>query len=731
MRQRKDFEAYMDDFNKIVVYISVNSYGGTSNLFMLRDNDGSLYKLRIQSVETINHNYSKYVLSLEDDIQIGNEYYVLHQHARATILNYGAVLKTDKFDEIFYYDGDDLGYQFTPQETKFALWAPTAYRVKLEVYKNGEALTYEMKRTEKGVFRTVVSGNLENATYVYLVRVNGQWLETLDPYACASIENSKRSAIIDLSKIKVKDYELAPMKSMCDAIIYETSVRDFTIEPHSGCTLPGTFRGFVQENAFTKANNTGFTYLKTLGITHVQLLPVFDFGSVDENYPRMFYNWGYDPVQYRVLEGSYCLDPNNPYARIFAFIELVERCHKEGIRVNLDVVFNHVYDKENHFFDKTVPNYYFQMNGNGSFSNGTWCGNDVDSKRKMCRKYIVDACKFIVKTFHIDGFRFDLMGILDVDTINEVARVCRQINPDFMIYGEGWDMPSYLDYNQRASIQNNWKMPNIAHFSDRFRDVAKGRTDKNEVNSKGYCTGAVYLIEIMKNCLSGSCTNVGDSILFAKPEHCVNYVECHDNMTSWDKIRECCKEDSKEVQIKKHKILVAATLLAQGIPFIHSGQEFCRTKFKLHNTYESSDEINKVDYVRRNQYQDVVACTKDLIQIRKAHPCLRYSEKEDVEKNVHFDTIQNKALIYYAEDQDEELTMIFNPTNDMFGYQPPHLSTLIYEDKAVDACKVSHVNIQPYSVVILKYDKQLKDVASDIKAEVISEEKVNENLVKA
>ena len=722
MRQRRDFEAYMDDFHKIVVYLSKNSYGGTSNRFSLRDHNGSLYDVRIQSIESINDKYNKYILSIDDEIEIGNEYHVLHQHARATILHYGAVVKTARFDELFYYDGDDLGYQYSAEATQFALWAPTAYRVKIEVYRNGIIEDYEMKRDKKGVYRVKVDGNLENATYVYLVRVDGEWKETIDPYANASIENSKRSAIIDMNKIKVQDYPLPEMKSMCDAIIYEASVRDFTIQSQCGVTHPGKFRGFVQENEHTKANMTGFTYLKSLGATHVQLLPVFDFGSVDENYPQMFYNWGYDPVQYRVLEGSFCVDPNNPYARILAFIELVEQCHKAGIRVNLDVVFNHVYDKENHFFDKTVPNYFFQMNQNGSFSNGTWCGNDVDSTRKMCHKYIVDTCKFIVETYHIDGFRFDLMGILDVDTINEVARVCREINPDFMIYGEGWDMPSYLDYQKRASIANNWKMENVAHFSDRFRDVAKGRTSQNEVNMKGYCTGAIYLIEIMKNCLGASCTSIGDSVLFKKPAHCVNYVECHDNMTCWDKIKECCKEDSKEVHVKKQKILMAATLLAQGIPFIHSGQEFCRTKFKLHNTYESSDEINKIDYLRKHLYQDVVDCTKDLIQIRKAHPCLRYSEKEDVEKYVSFDTIQNHVLIYKTADENEELTVLFNPTVKSYTYQPEHVSTLIYEDKAVDACKVSCVDIQPHSVVILKYDKNIKDVPTDIKVEVVSEE---------
>ena len=218
------------------------------------------------------------------------------------------------------------------------------------------------------------------------------------------------------------------------------------------------------------------------------------------------------------------------------------------------------------------------MNENGDFSNGTYCGNDVDSRRNMCHKYIVDACTYLVRTYHIDGFRFDLMGILDVATINAVYEACKALNPDFMVYGEGWDMPSFLDSGKRASISNNAQMPYVAHFSDRFRDVVKGRTNTNEVSVKGYCTGAVYLLDIMKNCLSGSCTNIGMESMFTHPRNAVNYVECHDNMTSWDKLKECCKEDSKEVRIARAKMLMAAVLLAQGIPFIHSGQEFARSK---------------------------------------------------------------------------------------------------------------------------------------------------------
>lgn len=700
MRQQKYYEAYLDDFDKITVFMSRNSYEGVSNKFYLKDTRGHIYDLHIQSIETTHSNYNKYTLALYDSIEIGNEYYVVHQHARATVLQYSAVVKTAKFDELFYYDGVDLGYTYNEKATSFALWAPTAYRVKLEIMKNDVTYTYEMKRSEHGVFRYSILENLENATYVYLVRVNGEWKETIDPYGVSSIENSRRSAIVDLAKIRVKDYPLPPLQSSCDAIVYETSVRDFTMQSNIGVSCPGTFRGFVEENEQTKSMQTGFSYLKSLGITHVQLMPVMDFGSVDEIYPLLHYNWGYDPVQYRVFEGSYSSEPNNPYSRIFEFVKLVEECHKAGIRVNLDVVFNHVYDKEESFFDKTVPSYYFQMNEQGDFSNGTFCGNDVDSKRRMCAKYIIDACKFLVKTYHIDGLRFDLMGILDIDTMNAVYRECCAINTDFMIYGEGWDMPSFLDFRQRASIGNNAQMPFIAHFSDRFRDVVKGRTASNEVNVKGYCSGALYLIDIMKNCLSASCTNEGMEAMFANPRNVVNYVECHDNMTSWDKLKECCKEDSKDIRIAKHKMMIAAVLLAQGIPFLHSGQEFARSKHGLPNTYEESDEINKIDYLRRNQYQDIVECTKELIKLRRTHACLRYCRKEDVEQHVHFDTIQNKALIYKLLDDTEEMIILFNPSQEYFTHDMNTAYKLLYYNGKAEDILIQKVNVEPYSVIV-------------------------------
>lgn len=700
MRQHTYFEAYLDDFDKVIVYMSHASYGGTSNKFYLRDRLGHIQELNIQSIEQM-QNYNKYTLYIPEKIEIGNEYYVVHQFARETILEYAGITKTAQFDELFYYDGKDLGARYAKDQTKFAVWAPTAARVKLEIHKHDVIKTYEMIRTDKGVFRFAILDNLENASYVYIVRVNGEWKEAIDPYALASTSNSYRSVVIDPTKIKVKDYILEDMHSACDAIIYEASVRDFTMQRGIGITHPGTFLGFAEENKMTEAMQTGFSYLKSLGITHVQLMPVLDFGSVDENYPYLFYNWGYDPVQWMCLEGSLATDATNPYARIFEFTKLVETCHKNNIRVNLDVVFNHVYDMPKSALDILVPNYYFQMNSNGDFSNGTYCGNDIDSSRKMCSKLIVDSCKFLCKTYKIDGLRFDLMGILDVDTLNQVYAVCHSINPNFMVYGEGWDMPSLLDHERRACISNNAKMPQVAHFSDRFRDVVKGNTSQNEVNVKGYCSGAVYLIDIMKNVLIGSCADYGYNRMFEHPRNAVNYVECHDNMTCWDKLKECCKEDERTVRIQRQKMCIAACLLAQGIPFLHCGQEFARTKHGKHNTYNDSDEINKIDYDRKNRYKDIVDSTKALMEIRKQFSCLRLSDAEEVHRYVDFMDIDRKVLIYHIHKEGEELMIFFNPTVENFTYHLDSEYKLLYYNAKVENEAYQDVQIDKYSTIVM------------------------------
>ncbi len=702
MRGTDYFEAYLDDFDKIVIYFSKQSYDGYSRQFFLRDVFGNIETLNIQSIEPVGNSYTKYICRIPHPIEIGKEYEVLHQYARSTPLNFSYIVKRPQFDDMFAYEGNDLGATYTPQSTKFVIWAPTAAKACLAIELNDKLDIRVMERGEKGTYSITLEGDYELAEYAYIVRVNGKWNETLDPYGKASTVNSRRSVVVDPQKVKVKPTNLPPLRSNTEAIIYEASVRDFTMQPNIGVKNPGKFKGFVEENEKTRSLNTGFSYLKTLGVTHVQLMPVLDFGSVDEYNQKLFYNWGYDPLQYMVLEGSYGSYSFDPMSRIYDFCELVDQLHANGMRVILDVVFNHVFDMPTSSFELMVPGYYFQMNEAGSYSNGTWCGNDFDSSRKMGHKFIVDACVYLTKTFGIDGFRFDLMGILDVDTINEVVRRCKEINRSFMVYGEGWDMPSYLDPQKRASMFNHQKMPCVAHFSDRFRDVIKGRTSVDEVDVKGYCTNDTSLIEITKDVLSASVGGYGVPTYFSNPQQALNYVECHDNMTCWDKLKSCCSEDTREARIKRHQLCIAAVMFAQGIPFLHSGQEFARTKHGKPNTYCDSDSINWIDYDRRNRYREIVEFTKDCIELRKAYPCFRYATTQEINEYVSFEEINHSALVYRMKDEEYELAVIFNPTLNYYEYDLRENYQLIFQNGKIEPTNVRYAKVPPLSVLVVK-----------------------------
>lgn len=702
MRAVDYFEAYLDDFDKIVIFFSKESYDGVSRQFYLRDDFGNIDELQILSVEPLT-THIKYTCRVLHEIEIGREYQVLHQFARSTILQYSYIVKRPAFDEMFAYTGNDLGANYTPTQTTFVVWAPTAAKACLEIQRKDQPEIHMMEKGERGTFRLTLKGDYELAKYVYHIRVNGSWNESIDPYGKSSTINSTRSVVIDTNKIKMQEYSLPILHCNTKAIIYETSVRDFTMKPNIGISNPGKFKGFVEENETTKSLNTGFSYLKTLGVTHVQLMPVLDFGSVDEYNQHLFYNWGYDPLQYMTLEGSYASNSFDPMSRINDFSELVNKLHASEMRLVLDVVFNHVFDLPSCSFQKIVPGYYFQMNDLGHYSNGTWCGNDFDSTGFMAKKFIVDACVYLTKTFKIDGFRFDLMGILDVDTLNEVYQRCREINRDFMIYGEGWDMPSYLDPNRRASIANHEKMPMVAHFSDRFRDVIKGRTSVEEIDVKGYCSNDLSLIQVAKDVLSASVTNRNNiAAYFSSPQQAVNYVECHDNMTCWDKLKSCCREDTRETRIKRQQLCIAAVLFAQGIPFIHSGQEFARTKHGKPNTYCDSDSINRIDYERRNRYLSIVEFTKDCIELRKSLPCFSYATTEDILEYVSFDEINHSALVYKMKDEINDVAVIFNPTQNYYEYDMKASYQLIFKNGKITPEEQRIVKVEPLSVLVLR-----------------------------
>ena len=698
MRMQSNFEAYFDDFDCINVFMSKNFYNGNSSIFHLKDTHDRIIPLTIRSRSELYNGYIHYDLSLNaSSIQMGEEYTIYDEHCRTTIVNYAHIVKTVRFNHTYTYKGNDLGLTYTPTCSTFKLWSPIAYSILLLLKHDRQEEVYHLKRDAKGVYEVSVHKNCLGDAYYFLVRVNGSWRKIVDPYTSFSGPNSKYSVVKDIHLLDLPEkVVMPPLKSNCDALIYEASIRDMTSMPDIGVSYPKKFQGFTQENEITKEKCTGFSYLRSLGITHVQLMPVFDFGSVDEVYPNIFYNWGYDPVQFRCLEGSYDINPIDATSRVKAFANLVANCHKAGIRVNLDLVFNHVYEKEKFSLENLVPNYYFLMNREGAFSNGSFCGNDYDSQAPMAREYLVETCRRIVEWFDVDGFRFDLMGILDVNVMNEIASVCKKIKPDFMIYGEDWNMPSFVSEDLRATQQNQQKMPYIGHFSDSFRNVVRGPND--QLTQKGFSSGDTSIIYSMMDRMSAS-GNTYDS-----PEKVINYVECHDNHTLWDKNQVCCSDENEEIRKKRQVLANAIVLLSQGVPFIHSGQEFCRTKQGLGNSYNRSDNYNKIDYDRRNYFQDVLNQTKTLIQIRKKHPCFRLSTIEKTRENTRFETIEDAVLVYECNDKEDSCISFFNPTGNTYHYVVQDQVTILFDNGNNNGQRAKDITIAPYSVVVGEYE---------------------------
>ena len=394
-------------------------------------------------------------------ITLGKNYIIQCRDFGSAPLNVNDATSFEYFDDEYYYDGDDLGATYRKESTTFKVWAPLASKVSLFIRKNSNEpfASFKMQRKSAGVYEITLNGDYDGYFYRYQVTNSGLSFITTDPYGKASSANGKDSAVIDFSKTKIDLYneDLPIYKHYTDTIIYELHVRDFTIDKTTNIVNKGKYLGLTEENRFTAYGNpAGLDYIKSLGITHVQLLPIYDYKTVDELNPDSSYNWGYDPQQYFCPEGSYSTNPNDPYARVIELKKMIQSFHKDKIKVNMDVVFNHVYNYEFSVFEKIVPNYYFRKNRNGTLCNGSGCGNDLATERKMVRKMIIDCLTFWVKEYGIDGYRFDLMGLIDIDTMKLVVKKVRELKEDAMIYGEGWDMGTNLASDKKTSILNSF-----------------------------------------------------------------------------------------------------------------------------------------------------------------------------------------------------------------------------------------------------------------------------------
>lgn len=637
-------KAYAVAFDEIRVYLSKGYYNGISSQFYIKniEND-ELIPLNGDSLNNSSQDgFQEYVF--HTNFTMGKVYKVVDAYGLSCYLDFSKLSMCEEFDELYFYDHNDLGNQYTKEKTTFKVWAPLATGVILKIMKwNGETELFPMKRQKKGVYFVEVCEDLELEQYVYLIRHTNSYEVTLDPYAYSSSSNGRASIIVDLEKVPCRQFDLPVLEKMTDMVIYETSVRDFSMSSTSGMKHKGKFLAFTELNTSTDSGNpTGLDYLSCLGITHLQLMPIADFATVDEKNPLELYNWGYDPLAYNVTEGSYVTDPDDGYMRITEAQRMVEALHSRGIRVVMDVVFNHMHDVNINALERTVPYYFFRRNGDGSLSNGSWCGNDLNTTALMCRKYILDMCRRWQVLYGIDGFRFDLMGIIDQETMKLVDAQGKALDPSFVVYGEGWNMPTALDEEMRTTIQNNLKTPYIGFFNDFFRDTLRGT---NQMETKGYFSGDTYKTN---DAMKAIC----NLDMFAKITQSINYVECHDNATCYDKLQISNYDESEKIRKRRSRLMMAAVILSQGVPFLHSGQEFFRTKGGLSNTYNAGDQVNALDWNRKDMEIDTTQFVQFLIHLRKNNPCFRYGSYDMIRKNVKTENI-NHRMIKYSLHQNE------------------------------------------------------------------------------
>ena len=571
--------------------------------------------------------------------------------------------ESKEFNEKYNYDGE-LGVIYSKNSSEFKLWAPLAEQVELVLYgKDYNALEsnktiIKMNKENRGVWRARINEDLSGEYYNYLVRNNGKTYESVDPYAKAVSINGEKSMVIDMESTNPKGWsnDKKPiLNDVTDSIIYEAHIRDLTKDEASGVIteLRGKYIGAVLENSKIKGTSitTGLDHLKELGITHIHLLPVFDYGSIDERYDSPDnYNWGYDAQNYNVPEGSYSTNPYEGAVRISEFKEMVYRFHQAGIRVVMDMVYNHTYNLESPL-NLTVPGYYYRKDKYGCYSNGSGCGNETASERYMFRKYMIDSVLYWAKEYHIDGFRFDLMGLHDLETMRIIRNELNKVDKSIIMYGEGWtcyDTP--LNINESAVKNNICKFDDlqIAAFSDDARDSIKGSVFLKE--SLGFVNGGDNYEESIKYTICASTKHDEidlSKVVYSKsfwanePYQTITYDSAHDNNTLFDKLRMSCKDENEEELLKMNKLAAAIVLTSQGISFLHEGEEFARVKENLQgeiieNSYNSSDYTNELKWLRKQRYIDLFNYYKGLIKLRKEYKAFRMNSNKEIQNNISF-----------------------------------------------------------------------------------------------
>ncbi len=627
------------------------------------------------------------------------------------------------------YTGKDLGLTYSATHSFFRIWSPPASRAQLLLYKEsigGEPLSViDMKSSESGTWTADLKGDHTGKFYAFKVLIGGNWSkEVPDPYAKLIGVNSRRAMIAGLKSTDPAGWENDKSPAFAhktDAVIYELHIRDASIHASSGIRNKGKYIGLTEKGTRNKAGlSTGLDHIREMGVTHVHLLPFYDFFTVDETrLDKPQYNWGYDPMNYNAPEGSYSTNPYDGRVRVKELKKLVQAFHQNGLRIVMDVVYNHTMFGEQSFMNQLVPGYYYRQKPDGSFSDATACGNETASERAMMRKFMLESVLYWVKEYHIDGFRFDLMGVHDIETMNLISRELHKIKPDILLYGEGWTAGNCpLPDSLRALKKNAARLDRIAVFSDDLRDGIKGSVFEH--GDRGFASGKPGMEESIRFGLTAACphpqvnysqVNYSKAPYSAQPYNTVSYCECHDNHVLWDKLAISASTATTEERKQMHKLALSIVLTSQGISFLHAGTEFLRTKQGIENSFNAGDSINAIDWNLKTVNKDVVNYVKSLIAMRRQHPAFRMTRAEDIAQNIHFRNNAPEGTVIYelngaaVGDSWSKITVVFNGTGDsreiMLEGQWQVFSSDNQVRKPGTAVQGGKLVVQPYSCTIV------------------------------
>ena len=563
---------------------------------------------------------------------------------------------------------------YSGDKTEFSVWSPKAEAARLLLYRSAQDtaafMTCDMKKSKGGLWKVTVREDLKGAFYTFQVMMSGQWLDETAGIAAKAVGvNGWRGAVIDWSETDPEGWaeDRSPEIKPSDIIVYELQHRDFSIHANSGIVNKGKFLALTEQGTVNPDGlSTGIDHLKELGVTYIQLLPSTDFATIDETrLEDNQYNWGYEPLNYNAVEGSFSTDPYNPIARIKEFKQMVQALHAAGFRVILDVVYNHTTNASTTGFERTMPGYFFRMREDGTFFNGSGCGNETASEREMFRKYMIESLEWWMKEYHIDGFRFDLMAIHDIETMNQISERLHAIDPNVVIYGEGWAAmdPAYPS-DQIALKVNTYMLDKVGAFSDNIRDAVRGPLG---CENAGFMDGVAGNKANVEFGIAGGVEHPQVSVerWTSNPLQHVSYVSCHDDHCLRDRLEVATKASESE-RLKMVKLAQTAVYTSQGIPFIFNGEELYRHKQGVKNSYNQPDSINAIDWTYKTTYKDLVDYYAALAAIRHAHPGFCLGDADLVREKLEFIEVADPCVVAFrikdleGIDSAKSLTVLLN-----------------------------------------------------------------------